>query len=137
MFGASIGKGVKIYPHACIWAPWKLTAADNSVIGDGVDCYSVDRITLEEGAVVSQRAYLCTAGHDFNDPSFPLVTAPIKIGRDAWVAAEAFVGPGVIVGDGAVVGARSVIRRNVSPLHVVAGDPAILVSVRNAECVTK
>lgn len=132
LFGASVGRRVKIYPGAIIWAPWNFSAADDSVMGDGVDCYTVDRIELGEGAVVSQRAYLCAAGHDYNDPSFPLVTAPITIERKAWVAAEAFVGPGVTVGIGAIVGARAVVKNDVRPLEVVVGDPAVRIAVRDA-----
>lgn len=133
LFGASVGRGAKIYPGAIIWAPWNLTAGDGSVIADGVDCYSVDRIVLGQGAIVSQRAYLCAAGHDFNDPLFPLVTAPIRIEAKAWVAAEAFVGPGVTIGEGAVVGARAVVRRNIPPLQVVSGNPASEIGRRNAK----
>jgi putative colanic acid biosynthesis acetyltransferase WcaF len=123
-FGARIGKGAKPYRGVTIWAPWNLIMGEGSVMGDGVDCYSVDRIELGPGAIVSQRAYLCAAGHDYNDPAFPLVTAPIHVAAGAWVAAEAFVGPGVTVGEGGVVMARAVVLRDVEPWTVVAGNPA-------------
>ncbi|MER8785430.1 putative colanic acid biosynthesis acetyltransferase [Mesorhizobium sp. M1006] len=104
---------------------------DRSVMGDGVDCYCVAPIRIDEGAIVSQRAYLCSASHDYNKRSFPLVTAPIHIGRGAWVAAEAFVGPGITVEEGAVVAARSVVTKNVMPWEVVAGNPAKPIGMRN------
>jgi putative colanic acid biosynthesis acetyltransferase WcaF len=123
-FGARVGKDARPYRGAIIWAPWNLVMGSRCVMGDGVDCYNVAQIELGEGAVVSQRAYLCSASHDYRDPSFPLVTAPIYIGAGAWVAAEAFVGPGVTVGRRAVVAARAVVIRNVSDETVVAGNPA-------------
>jgi putative colanic acid biosynthesis acetyltransferase WcaF len=57
-----------------------------------------------------------------------LVTAPIRIGPGAWVAAGAFIGPGVTVGDGAVVGAGAVVMRDVEPWTVVAGNPAVFLA---------
>jgi putative colanic acid biosynthesis acetyltransferase WcaF len=130
LFGAKVGEKAMPYPGARIWAPWNLVMGDNSVLGDGVDCYSVDRITLEPGAVVSQRAFLCSASRDYDDERFPLLTAPIDIGCNAWVAAEAFIGPGVTLGSGAVVYARAVVTRDVDPKAIVAGNPAVNVGTR-------
>ena len=123
-FGAIVAPGAHPYPSIRVWAPWNLTMGPHSCLGDRVDVYSVDRITLGEWAVVSQDAVLCTATHDYNDPTFPLVTRPIVIGRYAWVAAGAFIGPGVTVGEGAVVGARAVVMKDVPPWTIVAGNPA-------------
>ena len=123
-FGAIIGKGAHPYPSARIWAPWNLTMGEGSCLGDYVQCYSVDRITLEPQATVSQFSFLCTAGHDYRVKGMPLITAPITIGRGAWVAADAFIGPGVTVGERAVVGARARVFRHVDPWTVVGGNPA-------------
>jgi len=124
LFGARIGRAAHPYPRARIWAPWNLTMGPQSCLADGVDCYSVAPITLGENAIVSQYAYLCSATHDYDDPAFPLLVAPIVIGPNAWVAAGAFVGPGVAVAEGAVLGARSVVVRDVAPWDVVGGNPA-------------
>jgi putative colanic acid biosynthesis acetyltransferase WcaF len=104
--------------------------ADDSVIGSDVDCYSVARIVVGRGAIVSQYAYLCTATHDHRDPEFPLMVGPIRVGDGAWVASGAFLAPGVNVGEGAVVGARSVVTKDVKPWVVVAGNPAVVVGDR-------
>jgi putative colanic acid biosynthesis acetyltransferase WcaF len=133
LFGAAIGEGAHPYPSARIWAPWNLEMGEGSCLAPGVDCYSVHRVTLGDRAIVSQRASLCSATHDHNDPAFPLVTAPIAIEADAWVAAEAFIGPGVTVGRGAVVGARAVVMRDVAGWTVVAGNPARKISDRNLQ----
>jgi putative colanic acid biosynthesis acetyltransferase WcaF len=82
--------------------------------------------------VVSQKAYLCTASHDVDDPAFPLVGAPITIGSGAWVAAAAFVGPGVTVGEGAVLGACAVVSRDVEPRAIMVGNPAQFVRWRQS-----
>ena len=122
-FGAQIGRGVRVYQSARVWAPWNLVMQDGSCLGDEVDCYCVDTVHLGVGATVSQYCYLCTASHDYTRRSHPLVTAPIRIGQGAWVAADVFVGLGVTVGEGAVVGARSTVVKDVPPWVVVAGSP--------------
>lgn len=131
-FGAKIGKGARPYPGAAIWAPWNLVMGDNSTMGDGVDCYSVARIELGAHATVSQRAYLCSASRDIDDPANHLLTAPIVIAPFGWVASEAYVGPGVTVGEGGVVAARAVAVRDVPPWTVVGGNPARHLRTRKA-----
>ena len=130
LFGARIGRGARVYASARIWAPWNLTMGEHSVLGDAVDCYSVDRIEIGANSVVSQYCFLCAATHDPDQPSFPLVTRPIRIGAGAWVAADAFVGPGVTIGDGAVVGARASVFKDVAPQSIVGGNPARLIRMR-------
>ena len=129
-FGARIGPSAHPYPSAQIWAPWNLVMGTRSCLGPRTNCYSADRIVLEDDCVVSQGVHLCSASHDFRDPQFPLITGPITIGRGAWVAAEAFIGPGVRVGEEAVVGARSVVVKDVFPGDVVGGNPGRVIAKR-------
>lgn len=137
MFGAKMGFRTLVYPSVRIWAPWNLEMEDRSVLGPGVDCYNVDLIWLGEGALVSQRAYLCSASHDLDAPEFPLISAPIRLESKAWVCADAFIGPGVTVGFGAVVGARAVVMRSVDSQLIVAGNPARQVGRRNDSAVSE
>jgi putative colanic acid biosynthesis acetyltransferase WcaF len=129
-FGAKIGRHVHVYPGVKIWAPWNLTLNDGVGIGDGTNLYSQDAIIVGENAVISQGCHLCTGTHDYNDRGMALVTRPIKIGKESWLAAECFVHPGVIVGDGAVIGARSVVTNNLPPWTICAGHPCIAIKPR-------
>ena len=51
-------------------------------------------------------------------------TAPVRIGSNAYIGFDVMVLPGVTIGDGAIVGSRSVVRDDVEPHTVVAGNPA-------------
>ncbi len=124
VFNAKLGRGVHVYPNTRIWAPWNLKMEDDSCLGPEVDCYNVALITLGVKAVVSQRAYLCTASHDIRSPRFELISAPIAIGVNAWVAAEAFIGPGVTIHEGAVVGANACVIKDVQSWTIMVGNPA-------------
>lgn len=130
LFGGKIARKARIYGGVRIWYPPNLEMADHACLAAGVDCYCMDKISLGAHALVSQRAFLCGGTHDISDPEFALVTRPIHIGAEAWVAAEAFVGPGVTVGEGAVLGAHGVAMRDLDPWTVYAGNPAKSVKAR-------
>ncbi len=132
LFGARISQPAYPYPGARIRSPWNLTLEAGSCLAGGVECYNVAPVHLKANALVSQRAYLCTASHDFDDPGFPLVAGPITIGAGAWVAAQAFVGPGIDIGEDAVALARSVVVADVPAGAVVAGNPARIKRARGA-----
>ncbi len=130
LFGAKVGRNVNIANTATIYFPWNLEVGDWSAIGEHAYIYNLGVIRIGDKVTISQRAHLCAGTHDYRDPSLPLLTPPISIGRQAWICADAFVGPGVTVGDGAVVGACAVVTRDVEPWDIVAGNPARVVKQR-------
>ena len=123
-FGAKLGRRCHIYPRSSIWAPWNLKCDDGAAIADDAVIYNVAEVRIGVHAVVSQQAYLCTATHDFDDPAFPMITAPITVARHAWICARASVLPGVTVQEGAVLGLGSVASKDLEAWQVYAGLPA-------------
>lgn len=132
-FGARIGKRVRVYGSVRIWLPANLEMGDGAVLGRGCYCYNQGRITIGPETTVSWGVTLCSSTHDFEDPAFPLVTRPIEIGSNAWIAAEAFVGPGVRIGDGAVLGARAVAMQDLEGGNIYSGNPAVMRTPRRNE----
>ncbi len=128
-FGAHIGRGCLI-ESARIWVPWNLFMGEFSVIGNGVEVYNLAPVQIGANSVISQRAYLCTASHDYTKADFPIYSLPITIGSCAWVAACAYVSPGASVGEGAVVGACSVVTKDVEPWTISAGNPCRAIKSR-------
>jgi putative colanic acid biosynthesis acetyltransferase WcaF len=124
LFGASIGRGVRIYPTVDIIIPWNLKIGDEATIGNKVILYALGKIEIGARATISQNSHICAGTHDHRRPNFPLLKRPISIGEGAWICADAFIGPNVLVGDFAIVGARAVVVRNVSPGVIVIGNPA-------------
>ncbi len=124
LFGANIGKGVIIRPTARITYPWKLTIGDYAWIGDNVELYTLEEITIGNHSVVSQRSYLCTGGHDYQSMAFDIFAKPIVVEDEAWVASDVFIAPGVTIGHGAVIGARSTVLQDMPKGMICAGYPA-------------
>jgi len=132
LFGARIPfpDQVVVFPTVKITFPWNLQLEARSMIGRRVTVYNLDLITLKYGANISQNCHLCAGTHDFNLWCMPLVTKPITIGRNAWVAADAFIGPGVTIGELAVIGARSVVVKDMPDKMICAGNPCRPLRVR-------
>ena len=124
IFGATIGSEVRIEPSARIFLPWNLEIGDWSSVGFDALLYNLGPMKIGERVTISQRAHLCGGSHKFREPTMTLVRAPIEIGNEAWICADAFVGPGVTIGSRAVVGACAVVMRPVHAGKIVAGNPA-------------
>lgn len=130
LFGAKIHPTAVVYSSAKIYFPRNLIMDAYSCLASDVDCYNVDVIHIGANTTVSQGTFLCTASHDITNPLNPLITAPILVEDQAWVAADAFVGMGVTIGQGAVVGARAAVFKDVEPWTVVGGNPAKFIKKR-------
>ena len=130
LFGAKIHPTAVVYSSAKIYYPANLIMEAYSCLASNVDCYNVDIIHIGANTTISQGAFLCTASHDITNPLNPLITAPIVIEDQAWIAADAFVGMGVSIGQGAVIGARAAVFKDVEPWTIVGGNPAKFIKKR-------
>lgn len=130
LFGATVGRNVRVDPTVYIFAPWQLRIGSDSSVGYNAVLYNLGAINIGDRVTISQRAHLCAGTHDYTDPRMPLRKTPIIIDDEAWVCADAFVGPNVHVGRKAVVGARAVVVRDVQESDIVVGNPARRVKTR-------
>ena len=129
-FGCPVGEGTIVRSSVRIVYPWKVSIGARCQIGDDVQIYSLDRITIGDDVVISQQSYLCAGSHDPFTPSFDIYGSPIVVEPEVWICAGAFIHPGVTVARGSVVGARAVIDRSTAPYGIYAGSPAALVGDR-------
>lgn len=56
----------------------------------------------------------------------------VIIGKNVWIGDKVTILPNVKIGDGAVVGANSVVRKDIPPYSVVAGNPAKIIKHQKA-----
>jgi acetyltransferase-like isoleucine patch superfamily enzyme len=91
-----------------------VTIEDEALLGGGSGVYDTDFHSLDPD--------------ERSRPGNPGArTAPVRIGRRAFVGGHAVLLKGTTIGEGAVVGAGSVVRGEVPPGQVWAGNPARLV----------
>ncbi|MFT3782563.1 MAG: DapH/DapD/GlmU-related protein [Nibricoccus sp.] len=129
-FGAKLSGVPFVHSKARIQIPWKLRMEHRACLGDQANAYTLGEVTLGEGCTIAQEAYLCTGTHDFTSPNLPLQTAPIFVGKDAFVGARALVLPGIRIGERAVVGAGAVVTKDVPAEAIAAGNPARIIGSR-------
>lgn len=124
-FGATIGSKARIYPSVKIWLPRNLIIGSCVGVGENVYLYNKALISIGDHSVISGCAFICTASHEYNSPSFDLYAKPIHIDNYCWIASHVIILPGVRLGEGSVIGAGSVLSKNTDPWIVYAGNPAI------------
>lgn len=130
LFGATVAKGAMIAASTKVWLPRNLFLGANASVGPGVNCYTQGEIHIGARTIISQGTHLCAGSHDVSDEDFQLITRPIHIGDDVWIAAEAFVAPGVTIGDGAVLAARGCAFGDLDPWTIYRGNPAEKLKLR-------
>ena len=134
VFGAKVEWDSEVYSSVRIWAPWNLKMGHRACLGPNVICYNQDFVVLEDDAVVSQYSYLCTASHEtnkLNTAHGSLIIAPIVIKEKAWIGSKAYINLGVTIGKAAIVGATASVYKDVHEYHIVGGNPAKTIKVRN------
>ena len=130
LFGARIGRGVTIKPGVKVKFPWRLEIGDYSWIGEHVWLDNLANIHIGDHCCLSQGVYLCTGSHDWSRNGFNLVTRPIVVEDQVWLAARSMVGPGITIGTGAVLSLGSVATHDLDPWQIHRGSPATAVKPR-------
>jgi putative colanic acid biosynthesis acetyltransferase WcaF len=130
LFGAKIGTNVCMKPAVRVKFPWYLSIGDHSWIGEDVWIDNLAPVTISSHVCVSQGAYLCTGNHDWSRQNMRLFVKPIRLERGSWVGARTVVCPGVVVGEGAILTVGSVASKDIPPLEIHSGNPAVFVKQR-------
>ncbi|MFM9009234.1 MAG: acyltransferase [Bacteroidota bacterium] len=114
-YGFSIGR--KVYVSAGTQFSYELKSGKGMlVIGD--------RVSIGPGVVFVISAH---ANHSMISELLSASCAPIVIGNDVWIGANATVLGGVHIGECAAIAAGAVVNRNVEARTLVGGVPAKLI----------
>ncbi len=127
LFGARIGKQVRLHSGLRVKFPWYLTIGDGCSIGESVWIDNLAPVTLGAGVRISAGVYLCTGNHDWSSTNMKLFCRPISVLEGAVIGAKATVCPGVTVGRGAKLTAGSVASRDIADGETHSGNPAAAV----------
>jgi len=94
-----------------------------------IDHLHPDLVTIEDQVTIGHRSMVYTHSNagwnvEMKEKYFPSYVAPVTMKRGAWVTTGCTILAGVTIGEVSVVGAGSVVRRDVPPYTLVAGNPA-------------
>lgn len=129
LFSKLIGKPVD--SSFAMFPPFSTDCGKNIEVGKNVfinsGCRFQDQggITIGDGVLVGHNVVLATLNHDVDpEKRSTLHPAPINVGNNVWIGANATVVPGVTIGDGAIIAAGSVVTKDVPSNVIVGGVPA-------------
>ncbi|MDP3428325.1 MAG: acyltransferase [Humidesulfovibrio sp.] len=92
-------------------------------------------LTLGNDVMVGPNVVMDTSRHNDARLDIPmkdqgLSCAPISVGDDVWIGANAVITCGVVIGRGCIIGAGAVVTRDVPDRAVVGGVPARVIRIR-------
>ena len=126
--GKPVDESVTVFPPFYSDFGKNITLGQRIFINSGCKFQDQGGVVIGDDCLIGHNALLATLNHDLS-PSrrADMHPAPIVVGRNVWIGANATILPGVTIGDNAVVAAASVVTRDVPSDSIVVGSPARVV----------
>lgn len=107
-----------------------LVIGKGTCINSGVVIYTGNGLQIGENVLIAANCTLAPVNHEYNSAEkkiceqyFMTSRGGIIIENDVWVGANTVLLDGAILREGCVIGAHSLVRNEVAPHTVVAGNP--------------
>ena len=114
LFGATIGSSVLIRRGVRIHFPWNLKVGNHCWIGEEVWLINHESIEIGSNVCISQRAIICSSGHDLRSENLAYKHDPIKIQDGAWICLQSTILAGSSIGSNSVVSAGETFKGKLS-----------------------
>lgn len=113
-------------------------------LGSGSKVQCVDKVTIDDYAIISINVYICDNNNHPINPEFRhymstageyddstmwrhSAHAPIHIGKNCWIGQHVRIQKGVTIGDNSIIAANSVVTKSIPANCIAAGNPARVV----------
>ncbi|MEO9004878.1 MAG: WcaF family extracellular polysaccharide biosynthesis acetyltransferase [Ginsengibacter sp.] len=130
LFGAKVGRHIRIKPCVSIKYPWFLHLANHVWIGEGVWIDNLGKVTIGNHVCLSQGSMILSGNHDYSKPTFDLIIKEIILEDGVWIGARAIVCNGVVCSNHSILTVSSVATRNLEPFAIYQGNPAVKIKDR-------
>ncbi|MDB2403956.1 acyltransferase [Schleiferiaceae bacterium] len=126
------GSNIKVWGYSRLT---KNTSCGRNVNFNGCHIYGRGRVEIGDNFHSGEGLKIITEVHNYQGRAIPYdetsVVKDVSIGNNVWIGMDVIVLGGVHIGDGSIIQAGSVVVRDVEPLSIVGGSPAMKFSVRN------
>lgn len=107
-----------------------LTIGSHTYFNDGVMISVKSSVSIGEGCRFGPGVKIFDNDHVYNSDtgvSDKHISAPISIGRNCWIAANAVILKGTTIGDNCVIGAGTVVHGTIPPSSVVTASRELII----------
>jgi acetyltransferase-like isoleucine patch superfamily enzyme len=104
-----------------------LEIGDRVFINQGATVVAFEHIEIGNDTLIGEFSAIYDSNHHGLDPDHPTRAAPVIIGNNVWLSRGVIVLPGSTIGDHTVVAANSVVKGDLPPCVLAAGNPAQVV----------
>ena len=103
---------------------------DNTLIG--INNILIGPVTIGNNVILAQNIVISGLNHEYRNPDIPIryqpvVTSPVIIEDDCWIAANSVLTAGITIGRHSVVAAGAVVTKSIAPYSIAAGNPARII----------
>lgn len=128
LIGKPVDESVTVFPPFYSDFGKNISLGERVFINSGCKFQDQGGVVIGDDCLIGHNTVLATLDHDIA-PSrrADMHPAPITIGHNVWIGANATILPGVTIGDDVVVGAASVVTKDVPEGSIVIGSPARVV----------
>jgi acetyltransferase-like isoleucine patch superfamily enzyme len=116
--------------QACLTDP-VVRIGDRCLLGRGSGVVGHLEIVIEDDVWTGHNVYITDQNHGYEEFDVPISRQamperPVRIGAGSWLGHGTVVLPGTTIGRHVVIGANSVVRGEIPPYTVAAGNPALV-----------
>lgn len=105
----------------------QLLIGDRVFVNQGVVISAGESVEIGDDTKIGDFSAIYDSNYHEVDPGHPVKLRPVIIGKNVWLGNGVLVLPGSSIGDHTVVAARSVVRGDLPPRVLAAGNPAKVV----------
>ena len=134
LIGRPVDESFGLFPPFYTDCGKNIHIGKNVFINMGCKFQDQGGIFIGDGALIGHNVVLATLNHAKSPQDrSSMLPAPIHIGKNVWIGANATALPGVTIGDGAIVAAGAVVTRDIPENTIVGGVPAKVIRTISEE----
>lgn len=131
MIGDNVVIGMLVTPYT--YSPEAVIAIGDGTYLNGTRFGCKERIDIGARCILAECRI---TDYDFhsadpehrNDPDYAR-SRPVRIGENVWITVQCIVQKGATIGEGSTIAVNSVVRGDIPPRVIAAGNPAVVVKV--------
>jgi acetyltransferase-like isoleucine patch superfamily enzyme len=116
----------------CAFSNGTLDVGDHAFFNEGVTICATKLIKIGHHVKVGDNVYIYDTDFHQVCPDLPLSQAPVMIGNNVWIGANAMILAGAEIGNHSVIAAGSIVTGKIPTRCVAAGNPARVVKTFEA-----